>query len=101
MNLNVDIKDPSFYAELDNGHYDCTGHIGPFGSEALWPMYSFNRPAYIIWNAIAQELYANGWTDEQIKEWLQSKNPRWSLDAGLGRILEQVGRKFARDMLKS
>jgi hypothetical protein len=71
--------------------YDITGKIGPLYPEAIpnpceWPMYSFARPAYILWNAIAAELHAMKWTDTEIKAWLQAKDTRWALDGDLGDI---------------
>ena len=45
-----------------------------------WPMYSFDRPAFMFWNGFANGLKRLGLTDEQIKDELQSKGPRWMLD---------------------
>lgn len=60
-----------------NDQYDLTGHIGPLMPELYdgcqWPMYSFDRPAHVLWNAIGKQLHAQGWSDAKIKEWLQSK----------------------------
>ena len=88
--------------------YDCTGKIGPSGGQTNclgelpeWPMYSYERPAYILWNAIAQNLHRRGWTDSQIKEWLQSKNTRWALDGDLGSILVELGDQWATDNVGS
>ncbi|HYT44021.1 MAG TPA: hypothetical protein VEP90_16905 [Methylomirabilota bacterium] len=78
---------------------DITGKIGPLWtikSGSDWPMYSYERPAYIVWNAIANELHDLGWTDIQIKDWLQSKSPRWELDGQLGDILTRVVKKYAK-----
>ena len=78
--------------------YDCTGKIGPLYpavTEPEWPMYSFDRAAYILWNAVAAELSAKGWKDAKIKEWLQSKATRWALDGALGDQLRQLGAKYA------
>ena len=78
--------------------YDCTGHIGPSHptqEQAEWPMYSFERPSFILWNAIAGELHRRGWRDKQIRDWLQSKNTRWALDMDLGEALQKLGREYA------
>lgn len=81
---------------------DITAKIGPmfgpvdFGGDPEWPMYSFARPAYIVWNAIANQLYERGWTENEIQEWLQSKAARWALDGDLGTKLEFLGRDFAK-----
>ena len=50
-----------------------------------WPMYSYSRPAYLLWNAIARELFAAGWTEARIKDWLQSKSTRRAQDIRQGR----------------
>lgn len=69
---------------------DYTALIGPLNSDKEWPMYSYERPAYMFWNAIANTLRTRGWSDEEIKEWLQSKEPRWMLDGELGETIEAV-----------
>lgn len=79
-------------------HYDISGKIGQmFGRPGSpeWPMYSYERPAYMVWNAVASSLHDRGWTDDQIKEWLQSKNARWALDGTLGDALYATARKWA------
>jgi len=85
----------------ERDYLDISGKIGPLyerqgGPE--WPMYSYDRPAYMLWNAIATELHSKGWTDEEIKDWLQSKYPRWALDGDLGESIESLGQKFASRM---
>ena len=67
--------------------YDITDKIGPLyvaPEPPEWPMYSYDRPSYLLWNAIAKSLHERGASDDQIKEWLQSKEPRWALDGSLG-----------------
>lgn len=80
-------------------HYlDITDRIGelyPTKGEPEWPMYSFDRPSYMLWNAIATGLTARGWTEQQIKDWLQSKGARWALDADLGEAISQLGCAYA------
>lgn len=83
--------------------YDITGKIGDLFSASRkpeWPMYSFERPAYTLWNAIAGRLKAAGWSDDQIKEWLQSKSPRRALDNELGEKLHSLGVEYADNVLK-
>lgn len=79
--------------------YDISGKIGPMFErlDAEWPMYSYNAPATTVWNAIASSMRARGWTDEQIKGWLQSKDARWAMDGLLGDILYRVTLKWADD----
>jgi len=100
MTDETEMKPPGHYAK-DGGSYDLTGHVGPLYSfdRPEWPMYSFDRPAYILWNAIGAELFANGWTDDEIKSWLQSKGPRYELDGELGDILEALGKLYARKVM--
>lgn len=78
---------------------DITGKIGNlFHSHETppeWPMYSYSRPAYMLWNAIANGLIAKGWTEEQIKEWMQSKETRWALDGKLGDKILKLGEEYA------
>lgn len=52
----------------------------PFGDK--WPMYSFDRPAYLFWNGVANYLRNAGYSDKEIREELQSKSVRWMLDHG-------------------
>lgn len=80
--------------------FDITGKIGPSyeykaDPETGWPMYSFERPAYVLWNSIGQTLHERGWTDEEIKTWLQSKQPRWALDGELSTAIQAIGKLFA------
>lgn len=86
--------------------YDISGKIGPlYGPvtpEPEWPMYSYERPAWMLWNAIANELHTAGWSEEKIRDWLQSKSARWALDGDLGDALRDMGKKYAqKHILKS
>lgn len=95
-------KTPSYYAKLKGGQYDCTGLIGPmqhgeYTQPTQWPMFSFERPARIVWNAIAATLHKRGWSDKQIREWLQSKETRWALDGSLGDALKETATKWAQE----
>jgi hypothetical protein len=88
---------PSDYAAMD-GYYDCThliGQSGTYRKPTQWPMYSYERPGSTLWNTIAGELWKRGFTDEQIKTWLQSKHPRWALDGKLGDAIEALAKQFA------
>ena len=81
--------------------YDISDKVGQlhgkdcWGNDPEWPMYSYDRPAYILWNAIAKNLHSRGWSDEQIKAWLQSKNTRWALDFSLGDAIAEACDKWA------
>jgi hypothetical protein len=77
---------------------DITADIGPLyniGAPTI-PMYSFNRPATILWQAVYDAMRAAGRTDAQATEWLQSKAPRWMLDAELGDKLQALGEEIGQ-----
>jgi len=91
----------SKYGEGD--FYDCTLEIGPLVTlkePPEWPMYSFDGPSTFVWNTIATNLYRRGWSDDKIKEWLQSKQPRWALDGDLGDALKALADQWATDNIK-
>jgi hypothetical protein len=75
---------------------DYADRIGQRGSGAEWEMQSFNRVAYIFWDAFAKQLRRKGLTEDQVKYELQSKGTRWMLDAGMERI-EQLAESMADD----
>lgn len=77
--------------------FDWTVRMGPQSplAQPEIPMYSYERPAWIVWNAIAKTLHERGWSEPQIVEWLQSKQPRWALDSDLGDALVTAARDFA------
>ena len=78
---------------------DITADIGPLyrdGWDPKIPMYSYERPAYILWQAVFEGLQEGGMTEEQAIDWLQSKNPRRVLDGSLGAILSQIGLEVGR-----
>ena len=86
-----------------NDEIDITCKIGPLGKLACgdtpeWPMYSYERPSWILWDAVANELHRLGWTEEAIKTLLQSKSPRYALDGDLGDLLRGLGISWARAM---
>jgi len=76
---------------------DITGKIGDlFPSEKPeWPMYSYSRPAYLFWQGVADEMFANGATPDQVREFLSSKTVRHMLDAH-GDEARNLGREFYR-----
>jgi len=82
--------------------YDCTGKIGqlfPREQPAEWPMYSFDRPSMIVWNAIAANLNKRGWSDKRIREYLASVHTRYALDGSLGDALMELADKWAAEHL--
>ena len=55
---------------------------------------SFDAPAYTVWNAIAATFNRAGWSDHQIRDWLQSKQARWAMDMDLGEVLRAAGEAY-------
>ena len=95
------MKSPAEYADEDPDHnYDCSLWLGPFLSPAPWSMYSYERPSNILWSSIAAALYRKGWTDDEIKSWLKSKETRWALDGELGDALIELGTRYAEGITK-
>jgi len=69
---------------------DITDKIAGNSGNTEWPMCSYDRPAYLFWNGIANGLKKNGATIKEIQWWLQSKCARWTLD-GMGNEIEKLG----------
>lgn len=84
--------------------HDISGRIGPLYGivvpDAEVKMYSYERPAWQLWNAIYNGLRLQGWSDKDAVEWLQSKSPRWALDNELGDAIEKLGLEFAKGVKK-
>jgi hypothetical protein len=59
------------------------------------PMYSFHGPSHVVWNAIATVLSERDWSDDQIRDWLQSKQARWAIEGRLGEALTMVASLYA------
>jgi len=78
----------------ESGHFDAACHMRPLldhdDCDDPWYMYSYERPADMVWNAIGQKMADMGFTVEQIKFWMQSKDPRHALDGSLGDLLKEV-----------
>ena len=85
--------------------YDISDQVGDLTGWALGykpasPMYSYSRPAYMLWNAIAHELRAAGWTEAEIATWLKSKSTRYALDGKLGDAIQALGKSYAAEMIE-
>ena len=79
---------------------DITADIGPLyrdGWDPKIPMYSYERPAYIFWQAVFEGLVEAGKTEEQAIDWLQSKGPRHMLDGPIGEVLRDIGRRVGKE----
>lgn len=79
---------------------DITTKLGGLGTGAEWEMYSYDRPAYMLWNAIANGLHKNGWSEEAIKDHLQSRDVRHALDGALGDSIRELGEAYAEEVAK-
>lgn len=81
--------------------YTVMSKVGPLfpltstGTMAEIPMYSYERPADMLWDAIAKTLHEKGWTEGQIAVWLRSKMPRYALDGDLGDAIIALGTAYA------
>ena len=83
----------------DPNRVDYTGRFGPLyrpspETKPDWPMFSYDRPAYLFWNGVANYLREQGKTDDEISEALQSKDMRYMLDS-YGQIIESLGATVA------
>jgi hypothetical protein len=82
-------------------HFDASCHMRDLIDPKVecddpWPMYSYSRPAYMVWNAIGQVMVDNGYSEAEIKEWMQSRNPRFSLDGTLGEAIQEAASAWAK-----
>lgn len=78
-------------------HFDLL--LGPLypasGVFDITPMFSFDAPSHCVWTEIANHLLNRGWSEEKIKEWLQSKQARWAMDGELGDMLRTAAAEYA------
>lgn len=85
---------------------DITADIGPMygpvaGTAPKYPMYSYERAAYKLWQAVFEGLIAAGYSEAKAIEWLQSKSARWALDCELGDKLTAIGFEFGKAQTKA
>jgi hypothetical protein len=73
---------------------DITGDIGPLYIMCKVQMYSFTRPATLLWQGFYEGLRAKGMTHKQAIAELQCKSVRHMLDEKSGLIV-QLGKKLA------
>jgi hypothetical protein len=64
------------------------------------PIYSYERPSNILWNAAMRGLREAGFTEKQGREYLASKMPRYALDGELGDAIEKLGYEFGKRATK-
>lgn len=75
---------------------DISADLGQLDSGRTIPMYSYERAAWMLWQAVYDGLLSNGHTHKSAVEWLQSKNARWALDGELGQKIASIGFEFGR-----
>lgn len=66
------------------------------GQGILEDAYSYDRPAYIVGNALLNGIIRAGYTKEQAINLFYSKAYRWALDGTLGEHLEQIGHQYGQ-----
>jgi len=68
------------------------------GQGILEDAYSYERPAYILGNAILNGIIQAGFTKKQAINLFYSKAYRWALDFDLGEQLDQIGYQEGQKM---
>jgi len=61
------------------------------GQGIIEDAYSYERPAYIVGNALLNGIIKAGYTKEQAINLFHSKAYRWALDFGLEEQLQEIG----------
>jgi len=68
------------------------------GQGIIEDAYSYDRPAWIVGNALLNGIIRAGYTKEQAINLFYSKAYRWALDGALGEHLEQIGYQYGQIM---
>jgi hypothetical protein len=68
------------------------------GQGILEDAYSYDRPAWIVGNALLNGIIRAGYTKEQAINLFYSKAYRWALDGILGEHLEQIAHQYGQIM---
>lgn len=68
------------------------------GQGILEDAYSYERPAYIVGNALLNGIIRAGYTKEQAINLFHSKAYRWALDMALGEHLHEIGYQYGQIM---
>lgn len=66
------------------------------GQGILEDAYSYDRPAYIVGNALLNGIIRAGFTKEQALNLFYSKAYRWALDGTLGEHLTEIGYQYGQ-----
>ena len=87
---------------MNHMNKDISGKVGSMfqGQQPEWPMYSFDRPAHAFWQGIANGLTAQGKTEKEVQEILQSKYMRWLFDGQGYETVKALGTEMALRYIK-
>jgi len=77
---------------------DITGEIGPINDKSKYPMYSYERPAYIFWQGAYEGMIKLGKTHNEAITILQSKAARWLLDHN-DLLIKNLGKELASSLI--
>lgn len=69
-------------------------------TDAIRDAYSFNRPAYIVGQALIEGMIAGGLTEAEALSLFYSKAYRWALDFDLGLDLRDLAAKAGQKMAR-
>jgi hypothetical protein len=77
---------------------DITADIGPRypSNPAAIPMFAFNEPAVMFWQAVYDGLRSGGANHLEAVAWLQSKHARWLMASDAVDLLVAVGQSAGR-----
>jgi hypothetical protein len=70
---------------------DISADLGNIDTGKPVEMYSYERPANILWQGVYDGLRSRGMSHRKAVEWLQSRETRWLLDGELGATLTKLG----------
>ena len=68
------------------------------GQGIMEDAYSYERPAYLLGNALINGFIRAGYTKEQAINLFHSKAYRWALDGTLGEHLTEIGYQYGQIM---
>lgn len=77
---------------------DLSIELGPMfpacGPAPKHPMYSYDRPAWLFWQGVADQLQEQGMSEERAIAWLKSSSTRHGLDGAIEIALAELGRRL-------
>lgn len=81
-----------------SGNFIQAGWPVPDHYKTAVPMFSYNRPSAMVWNAAINGMIAAGVKPKTACDLLLSKETRWALDGALGEALEAIGFRWGQIM---